>query len=90
LHCRNGVILLAETTRDHRHGRPRFDLIEHRVTIARGVRALPDRERKILYLRLAEGLTQAEIAQRMGLSQMHISRLIRRAIDRVRAVSAGD
>ena len=40
-----------------------------------------------MYLRFAEGLTQAEIAKRVGLSQMHVSRLIRRAIERVRAVS---
>jgi RNA polymerase sigma-B factor len=64
-----------------------FALVEDRASIARGLRALPDRERRILYLRFAESMTQAEIAQRMDLSQMHVSRLIRRAIDRVRAVS---
>ena len=61
--------------------------MEDRLTIGRGVRALPQRERTILYLRFAEGLTQAEIGERMGMSQMHVSRLIRRAIDRLRAVA---
>ena len=65
----------------------RFELVEDRLTIGRGVRALPQRERTILYLRFAEGLTQAEIGERMGMSQMHVSRLIRRAIDRLRAVA---
>jgi RNA polymerase sigma-B factor len=41
----------------------------------------------IMQLRFNEGLTQADIAARMGLSQMHISRLIRRAVQRVRAVA---
>jgi RNA polymerase sigma-B factor len=65
----------------------RFGLVEDRATIGRGLKALPERERTILYLRFAEGLTQAEIAERVGISQMHVSRLIRRAIDRMRVVA---
>jgi RNA polymerase sigma-B factor len=65
----------------------RFERIEESATIERGLKSLPERERSILFLRFAEGLTQAEIADRIGISQMHVSRLIRRAIDRVRAVS---
>jgi RNA polymerase sigma-B factor len=65
----------------------RFELIEDRATIGRGFRTLPDRERRILYLRFVDGLTQAEIGERMGMSQMHVSRLIRRAIDRLRVVA---
>jgi RNA polymerase sigma-B factor len=65
----------------------RFELIEDRATVGRGFRALPVRERRILYLRFADGLTQAEIGERMGMSQMHVSRLIRRAIDRLRVVA---
>jgi RNA polymerase sigma-B factor len=67
-----------------------FEMIEDSATIARGIRTLPARERTILYLRFAESLTQAQIAERMELSQMHVSRLIRRAIDRVRLVSGAD
>jgi RNA polymerase sigma-B factor len=66
----------------------RFELIEESATINRGLRSLPERERSIIYLRFAEGLTQAEIAKRIGISQMHVSRLIRRAIERVRLVTA--
>jgi RNA polymerase sigma-B factor len=65
----------------------RFELIEDRTTIGRALRVLPERERTIVYLRFAEGLTQAEVAQRIGISQMHVSRLIRRAIDRMRVVA---
>jgi RNA polymerase sigma-B factor len=70
------------------HTDERFELIEDRATIGRSLKALPVRERRILYLRFAEGLTQAEIGERMGMSQMHVSRLIRRAIGRVRVVAA--
>jgi RNA polymerase sigma-B factor len=65
----------------------RFELIEESATIQRGLLALPERERSIIYLRFAEGLTQAEIAERIGISQMHVSRLIRRSIDRVRTIT---
>jgi RNA polymerase sigma-B factor len=67
-----------------------FELVEDRATIGRSLKALPLRERKILYLRFAEGLTQAEIGERMGMSQMHVSRLIRRAIDRLRVVASAE
>jgi RNA polymerase sigma-B factor len=66
----------------------RFSLIEDSASISRGLKALPERERTILYLRFAEGLTQMEIAERMGISQMHVSRLIRRSIDRVRVMTS--
>jgi RNA polymerase sigma-B factor len=65
----------------------RLERIEDSATIYRGLRKLPERERSIIYLRFAEGLTQAEIAERIGISQMHVSRLIRRAIKRVQVVS---
>jgi RNA polymerase sigma-B factor len=69
----------------------RFDLVEHSVTLGRALHAMPERERVILYLRFAEGLTQVEIAERVGISQMHVSRLIRRALERLRVVaSAGE
>jgi RNA polymerase sigma-B factor len=65
----------------------RFDVVEHSATLGRALRALPERERSILYLRFAEGLTQVEIAERVGISQMHVSRLIRRALERLRVVA---
>jgi RNA polymerase sigma-B factor len=67
----------------------RFALVDDSATIQRGLRSLPERERTIIYLRFAEGMTQAEIADRVGISQMHVSRLIRRALERVRLVTVG-
>jgi RNA polymerase sigma-B factor len=61
----------------------RIDLIDHWVTVAPLVQALPERERKVLYLRFAQDLTQSEIAERMGCSQMQISRLLRRSMARL-------
>jgi RNA polymerase sigma-B factor len=68
----------------------RFELVEHSVTLGRALRAMPERERTILFLRFAEGLTQVEIAERIGISQMHVSRLIRRALERLRVVAGAD
>jgi RNA polymerase sigma-B factor len=65
----------------------RFDLVEYGATIAPTLRALPPRDRIVLRLRFVEDLTQAEIAERVGVSQMHVSRLIRRALDRLRTVA---
>ena len=65
----------------------RFDLIDHTVTIEPILRALPARERAILHMRFAEDLTQAEIAARIGVSQMQVSRLLRRSIARLSAVT---
>jgi len=65
----------------------RFELVEYEATIAPVLRALPARDRVVLHLRFVEDLTQAEIADRVGVSQMHVSRLIRRALDRLRAVA---
>jgi RNA polymerase sigma-B factor len=65
-----------------------FARAEARVTIAEGLRALPPRERVILHLRFEEGLTQSEIAARVGVSQMHVSRLLRRSLGMLRAGAA--
>jgi RNA polymerase sigma-B factor len=45
---------------------------------------LPEREREILHLRFFGGMTQREIADKVGISQMHVSRLIRRSLDTMR------
>jgi RNA polymerase sigma-B factor len=65
----------------------RLDLVDHRVTVAPLIGALPQREREILFLRFAQDMTQSEIAQRVGCSQMQVSRLLRRAIGRLSQVS---
>jgi RNA polymerase sigma-B factor len=65
----------------------RYELVEYGATIAPTMRALSERERLILHLRFVEDLTQSEIADRIGVSQMHVSRLIRRALARLRAVA---
>jgi RNA polymerase sigma-B factor len=52
--------------------------------LAPGFRVLNERERLILHLRFVKGLTQSQIAQQVGISQMHVSRLIRRALEKIR------
>ena len=61
-----------------------LEAAEERALLGPALRALPARERVVLHLRFAEDLTQSEIAQRVGISQMHVSRLIRRALEMVR------
>ncbi len=63
---------------------PGFEQAEARATLSSGMADLPARERVILHLRFEEGLTQSEIAARVGISQMHVSRLIRRALESLR------
>jgi RNA polymerase sigma-B factor len=65
----------------------RFDLIDHTATIEPILHALPERERRILHMRFAQDMTQAEIADRIGVSQMQVSRLLRRSIARLSAVT---
>jgi RNA polymerase sigma-B factor len=61
-----------------------FDQAERRELLRLGLDALPPREREILHLRFFAGLTQREIADRVGISQMHVSRLIRRSLEDMR------
>jgi RNA polymerase sigma-B factor len=61
-----------------------YEVSENRAVLAPGLKALDDRERRILHLRFYEGLTQSQIAQLVGISQMHVSRLIRRALEKMR------
>jgi RNA polymerase sigma-B factor len=70
-------------TLGHRLGAtdPAYELAEWRPTVAPAVAALPAREQEILRLRFVEDLTQSEIATRIGISQMHVSRLLRRSLD---------
>ena len=67
-----------------------YEVSEDRAVLAPGFRALDERERKILQLRFFDGLTQSQIAQQVGISQMHVSRLIRRSLEKIRAEIAAD
>jgi RNA polymerase sigma-B factor len=66
------------------HTETGYDVITDREAAKEGLRALPQRERTILYLRYFEDMTQAGIAEKVGISQMHVSRLITRSCARVR------
>jgi RNA polymerase sigma-B factor len=57
---------------------------EERAELASAVRHLAPRQRTIIHLRFFEDLTQAEIAERLGLSQMHVSRLLRASLATLR------
>jgi RNA polymerase sigma-B factor len=67
-----------------------FEVSEDRAVLAPGFRVLDERERKILQLRFFDGLTQSQIAQQVGISQMHVSRLIRRSLEKIRDEIAAD
>lgn len=62
-----------------------FGRSEDRATLGPVLGQLPEREREILRMRFEEGLPQTQIAERVGLSQMHVSRLIRRSLAAMRA-----
>ena len=57
---------------------------EDRDLLATGLEALDERERRIIHLRFFDGLTQSQIAIEVGISQMHVSRLIRRGLEKMR------
>jgi RNA polymerase sigma-B factor len=76
---------LAESLSSDEQG---YELVEIGETLRGTLEALPARERLILRLRFEEDLTQAEIAEQVGVSQMHVSRLLRRSLDRLSAAGA--
>jgi RNA polymerase sigma-B factor len=61
-----------------------FERSEQRAALEPAFDRLPPREREILRMRFEEGLPQTQIAQRVGLSQMHVSRLIRKSLQVMR------
>ena len=71
---------LAETLPDRDD---EFDLVDTAVTLGRAIAQLPDRDRELLQLRYTLNLTQAEIGERLGVSQMHVSRLLRRVHEKL-------
>jgi RNA polymerase sigma-B factor len=63
---------------------PGFGNAEDRQVLALALQGLPERERTILHLRFVEGYTQSQIAQQIGVSQMHVSRLLAASLNRLR------
>jgi RNA polymerase sigma-B factor len=63
---------------------PGFEGVLRRDTLEQAIRQLPPRERAIVALRFLDDLTQSEIAARMEISQMHVSRLLRASLDQLR------
>jgi len=64
---------------------PAFEKVESRVALQRAMGNLEERERTCLKLRFGADMTQEEIASQVGVSQVHVSRILRRALDRLRA-----
>jgi RNA polymerase sigma-B factor len=77
-----------ETTMGSRLGEvdPGFSGTDDRLLLAVSLAKLPDRERTILQLRFVDGLTQSQIAERIGISQMHVSRLLASSLTKLREV----
>jgi RNA polymerase sigma-B factor len=63
---------------------PALEQVEHAEELSTLLGVLPERERAIVYLRFFRGLTQSEIAARIGISQMHVSRLLARSLEQLR------
>jgi RNA polymerase sigma-B factor len=61
-----------------------FELVEDRLTLEGALPHLDEREQTVLRLRFVEDLTQSQIAERIGHSQMHVSRILRRTLERIR------
>lgn len=64
-----------------------FEQIEARAMLEVTLRSMPARERVMVHLRFEEDMSQSEIAKTVGVSQMHVSRLLRRAIERLQAAA---
>jgi RNA polymerase sigma-B factor len=81
-----GESLIATLGRDD----PGYDLVEHGAAIGPAMKELPEIEREVVAMRFVLDLTQSEIAARVGISQMQVSRLLRRSLDRLHAATSGD
>jgi RNA polymerase sigma-B factor len=71
------------------HDDAEYDRVEAGVTVERLAAILDDRAKEILRLRFQEDLLQSEIAERVGCSQMHVSRIIRSSLERLYAYGSG-
>jgi RNA polymerase sigma-B factor len=65
----------------------RYELVDETVTIAVAARQLSARERRVLALRFVQDMTQTQIAQQIGVSQMQVSRILRRALNQLRELT---
>jgi RNA polymerase sigma-B factor len=68
---------------------PAYEVVEYGASISKTIESLSERDRLVLHLRFVEDLTQSQIADQIGVSQMHVSRIIRRAVDKLRSEAAG-
>lgn len=82
----------SELERQTQFGRvdTELDLAEHRVALQPALNRLPERERSIVIMRFFEDLTQSQIARRVGLSQMQVSRLLSQSLAALRAEMTAD
>jgi RNA polymerase sigma-B factor len=67
-----------------------YEAVEYGAAIAPALAEIPERDRKILHLRFVEDLTQREIAAQVGISQMHVSRILRSTLERLRSEADPD
>src|SRR3954447_2399007 len=67
-----------------------YEHAEQSAVLSRALKALPPRERNLVRLRFEEDLSQSEIGRKLGISQMHVSRLLRRALARMEAITVLD
>jgi RNA polymerase sigma-B factor len=91
----NTASLDAPVSQDDREGDTMMDLqadenspiegLEDKILLQEAMGNLKDQQQKILKLRFNEGKTQTEIAETIGVSQMHVSRLLRRALEDLRS-----
>jgi RNA polymerase sigma-B factor len=68
----------------------RYELVDETITISVAARSLSERERRVLGLRFVHDMTQTQIAQEIGVSQMQVSRILRRALNRLRELTETD
>jgi RNA polymerase sigma-B factor len=68
----------------------RYELIEDALAVREAIGSLPPRDALVLRLRFGQELSQREIGARLGVSQMQVSRLLRRALERLRTLAGGD
>ena len=65
-----------------------YEVVEYGASIQEVLGRMPERTRVVLHLRFVEDMTQAQIAERVGVSQMHVSRIIRGALAELREAAA--
>jgi RNA polymerase sigma-B factor len=68
---------------------PGLAAVDHQLVVKSLLETLPDRDRRIVELRFFEGCTQSEIAEQIGISQMHVSRLLARSLESLREHMTG-